>query len=157
MRSRRDPAAPAGGGFPVKTWRERLAHGAGLVLIGALPFTPVLAHEGEEHGDELAAAAHMSEPRFEARSDAVEVTGILKAGDIWLFVTRYATNEPLAGLRIGIESGNTSVPARAVGKGIYRVKAGPLGRGGRHAVVLTLHGAGLDELLAGELVVPAGK
>lgn len=142
----------------MSVWRECTVRVAALLLMGALQAaTPVLAHDGEEHGDELAAAAHMSEPRFEARSDAVEVTGIVKGGDIWLFVTRYATNEPLAGLRIGIESGNASVLANAVGKGIYRVKAGSLGRSGRHAVVLTLRGAGFDELLAGELIIPAGR
>jgi hypothetical protein len=152
MRSVRDPASAAGAA------RIRL-RAAALVLVSALQVAaPVPAHEGEEHGNELAAAAHMSEPRFEARSDAVEVTGIVKGGDIWLFVARYATNEPLAGLRISIESGGSAgVPARAVGRGIYRAKAGTLGRPGRHAVVLTLRGPGLDELLTGELVIPAGK
>jgi hypothetical protein len=149
MRPVRDPAGAAGA---VRRW-------AALVLVGALQFAaPVPAHEGEEHGNELAAAAHMSEPRFEARGDAVEVTGIVKGGDLWLFVARYATNEPLAGLRVSIESGGSAgVPARAVGRGIYRAKAGALDRPGRHAVVLTLRGPGLDELLTGELVIPADR
>lgn len=158
MQCRRDPYGPVRGRSSASPWGERVVRAAILVLAAALPFTPpVLAHDGEEHGDEQAAAAHMSEPRFEARSDVVEVTGILKGRDLWLFVTRFATNEPLGGLQVVIESGTGSTPAAAVGEGIYRVPAGAVGRRGRHAVVLTLRGGGIDELLAGELVIPAGQ
>lgn len=120
-----------------------------LALLGG---APALAHEGHDHG-EAPALPTVYEPRFEARAGAVEVVGILKADDLWLYASRYADNAPWAGLQLEIEQGDTAVVAAAVEPGVYRAPAGPLGEPGTHAVILSASGEGLEELLTGELVV----
>ena len=49
------------------------------LLLACGTIVGAVAHEGHDHGDAIALPQHY-EPRFEARTDAVEVTGILKGG-----------------------------------------------------------------------------
>lgn len=114
--------------------------------------TTAAAHEGHDHNEAVALPQHI-EPRFEARADTVEVTGILKADQLWLFVARYPDNTPWRGLKVALEIGEQSAIATAQSPGVYRVAAPALGLTGKHSIVVSLHGAGLDELLNSELVV----
>ena len=121
-----------------------------LALAGA---APVFAHEGHDHGEAPLPPASY-EPRFEAHAGEIEVVGILKADTLWLYASRYAGNDPWAGLKFEVEQGEQSVAAKPAEAGVYRLPAGPLAEPGAHAVVLTAQGEGLDELLTGQLVVP---
>lgn len=132
----------------------------GLLLTVPLP---VPAHEGEVHDDFPATASatgRAGEPRFAAASDAVEVVGVLHEGQLWLYVSRFATNAPWPGLRIEIELGlardGGSKRAEPVSEGIYRVAAGDLVLDGGHTVVMSLQGEGIDELLMAQLLVENG-
>jgi hypothetical protein len=113
--------------------------------------THVSAHEGHAH-DVIAVPGHY-EPRFDGHTDAVELTGILNGSELWLYVAHYPENSPWSGLKVALESDGRSVPAQAIDTGVYRVAATDLARTGKHSVVVSLAGAGLDDLLNGELVV----
>lgn len=126
---------------------------AGL-LLGILLAVPAAAHEGEVHDDfPLAAAGQNVAPRFAATGDAVEVVGALQDGQLWLYVSRFATNAPWSGLSIEVERDGGGVRAEPVAEGVYRIPAGELEENGLHAVVMTLHGEGLDELLMAQLAI----
>jgi hypothetical protein len=71
------------------------------VLLAVGGFTPACAHEGHEH--DVLSVPQQYEPRFDTRTDAVELTGVLKAGVLWLYVSHYPDNSPWAGLKLALE------------------------------------------------------
>ena len=76
------------------------------------------------HGDEAppSAAASTLEPRVTASSKAVELVGILRDDTLWLYVDRYASNEPMDGARITVTKGTARSEAKPEGPGLYSVK-----------------------------------
>lgn len=126
------------------------------VLFLLLVAAPALAHDGESHGVTTVVVDRTLEPRFEVKSAAIEITGILKEERLWLFVAHFANNEPWNGLRIELEGGDRSISAVPAGDGIYRADVPELAQPGRHAITLALQGTNYEELLTGELIVVAG-
>jgi hypothetical protein len=133
--------------------RLRLRWLCGAFALGIA--LPLPAHDGETHGTGAVLPDQAIEPRVEMSGEAVEVLGILKGKDLWLFVSRWATNAPLAGLRVSAESGGSEMPATAVADGLYRSTAEVLARPGRHAIIVSVQGDGVEDLLTGELTVNA--
>lgn len=117
-----------------------------VLMLGTLPGGP-WAHEGHDHAA-LPPAPAASEPRFSVASDAVEVTGILRAGVLWCYVNHYDSNAPWSGLRLEVELDGRTVVASAAGEGRYRVDGSGLEQPVAHALVLSLQGEGIQELLA---------
>lgn len=113
------------------------------------------AHNGEDHGVTPTVIGKSLEPRFEARGNTAEVTGILSDQQLWLFASRYDTNAPLNALRVEVEGAEETVQAVEKIPGAYLANVKRLAQPGRHAVTLTLQGAGVEDLLTGELRVPA--
>lgn len=113
------------------------------------------AHDGEDHGVTPAVIGKSLEPRFEARGNLAEVTGILSDHQLWLFASRHDTNAPLNSLRVEVEGGAETVQAVEKVPGAYLASVKQLAQPGRHAVTLTLQGTDVEELLTGELLVPA--
>jgi hypothetical protein len=126
-----------------------------LFLLGPLFALPVTAHDGEDHGVTAEIVGQTLEPRFEAQGSLAEVTGILNAGQLWIFASHIATAAPWPGLRVELESGGQSLQAVEQASGVYRVPASQLSLPGRHAVTLTLQGEAVEELLTGEITSPA--
>jgi hypothetical protein len=124
-----------------------------VLLAGAVPAVSQ-AHDGEVHDAQPAPVALAVEPRFATATERVELTAVLSAEYLWLFVAHPETNAPWAGLEVEVEGTENSLQATAQGEGVYRLDAGWLQRPGRHALIVTLRGDGLDELLSGELQVP---
>lgn len=131
--------------------RSRLLSGA-FALGFALPLS---AHDGETHDSAAVVPDQAIEPRVEMSGESVEVLGILKGKDLWLFVSRWATNAPLAGLQVSAESGGSVMPVTAVADGLYRSTAEGLAKAGRHAIIVSVQGDGVEDLLTGELTVTA--
>lgn len=122
------------------------------ILCSALLSFSAVAHNGEDHGVTPAMVGQTLEPRFEARGNLAEITGVLSEGQLWLFASRIATSEPLSRLKIELESGGQTLPATEKSSGVYLVKNEQLAQPGRHALTLTLQGDGMQELLTGTLV-----
>lgn len=125
------PAAPAGPGHD---------HGDG----------------SHDHGEEAAASSGGSgSPRFVVQSELFEVVGILKGGELSVFVDRYADNAPVLDATVELESGEF----KATGKfrqdeGDYAFAGAPFDKPGRYPIVLTITAGEDVDLLAGNLVVP---
>lgn len=133
-----------------------LARSFALVLaLGlALPASAGPGHDGGHDDEAPALATDPAKPRFEAQSDMFEVVGILHGDELVLTLDDYATNAPVAGARIELESTEFS----AVGefraeRGDYRFAAAPLNRPGTHPITLTVAAGEEMDLLAADLVV----
>lgn len=133
-----------------------------LVLITCL-CCPVLAsgHSGHSHGAETPRAPAEAEPRFAGSTDHVTLVGILKSDRLWLYADDPASNAPLDGLKIdvdtGIDTGAGAEVAHAAspGTGSYLLPAGKLTLPGTHTLVITVTGDGYTDLLTRTLSVPA--
>jgi hypothetical protein len=124
---------------------------------------PVLAAPGAhgpngEHLDEKSPAnVGAVAPRVEARSELFELVAQLRGGEFTILVDRYATNEPVLGAKLEVES--ASVKAVAT----YRAEPGDyvvtdlafvksLAAPGEHPLVFTLVAGQDADLLDGTLV-----
>lgn len=143
---------------PASFLPSRLLGGLAFALATTLA-TPSLAGPGHEGGhDEDAApltAAGPAVPRFEAHSELFELVATLRGADLVLTLDRYASNEPVAGARIELESGayqavGTYQPESAS----YRFAGTPFAAAGTYPVTLTITAGEDVDLLAADLVVP---
>ena len=126
-----------------------------LTLIPIIWSTVVLADAG--HGDEAPPSAAVStlEPRVTASSNTVELIGILRDDTLWLYVDRYASNEPIDNARITVTNGSASSQAKPEGKGLYSVKEQWLAQPGKHEMHFTVEVDGVSDTLKGDLDIPA--
>ena len=138
--------------------RRIVAAGRRLVCasLAVLPmvFGSVFAHEG--HDDAPAARASMPglAPRVAAASADIELLAELRNDKLLIYLDRFATNEPLSGATVEVESGSNRGTAVPVGEGLYQVSAPWLAQPGKHPLVFTVHAKDLDDLLNGTLEVP---
>ncbi len=109
------------------------------------------------HGDEAPPPAAVSapEPRVTASSATVELTGILRNHTLWLYVDRYASNEPINGARITVTNGSASSQAKPEAEGLYSVKGAWLEQPGRHELHFAIEAEKLSDALSGNLEIPA--
>jgi hypothetical protein len=130
--------------------------GAALLLFAVVSaMTDAAAGPGHDHGSAPAVTGGKASPRFEARSDLFEVVGVLGNGELSITVDRYASNAPLLGARVELESG----PVKALGQfhadhGDYSFVSAPFEKPGSYPIVLTISAADDIEMLAGNLLVP---
>lgn len=133
-------------------------------VLGAAMFLAIAsaarAHEGHDHGPEPAVKTDAS-PRGHASSAQFEVVAIAKAGDLVIYLDRFATNEPVAGATIEIESGAFKAVAAAVAPGVFSVPGDAFEAPGRHALTITIEtdakSGGVSDLLSATLDVAAPK
>lgn len=127
-----------------------------LGLFALLSYTPLaLAHGGEDHGDGAASVVTSQPlaPRAEAKSEDVELLAVYADKVLTLYVSRFATNEPLANAQIDIESGSQKASAKPVADGVYRVAAPWLTNPGKYDLVATIQGKDVNDLLETSLEI----
>lgn len=132
--------------------RKGAAGCVAALLLLALGAT-ARAHEGHDHAEAPPPPPVASGPRFSASSAEVELVGSLEGSTLVLFVDRFASNEPVIGARVELESEDWQAVAAPRPDGAYGVAAGPLLRPGTHPLVLTVEGDGVADLLQATLTV----
>ncbi|MFC5302626.1 hypothetical protein [Azospira restricta] len=103
-----------------------------------------------------APAAHAAEaahPSFEASSELFELVGRLKDGRLTLTLDRWASNEPVAGARIEIDSNGRQLVAAAQPDGTYTVDAAPFAAAANYPLAITVTAGSDSDLLATDFVV----
>ncbi|MEO6354735.1 MAG: hypothetical protein ABIO19_09160 [Burkholderiaceae bacterium] len=125
-------------------------------LIFTLLFTPVLAfaHGGEDHGDgpKPVSVANVA-PRAEAQTELFELLATAGNGQLTIFIDRFASNAPVTGAKVEVESGSWKAVAAAAGDGSYRVAAPQFAKPGSYPLLFTVE-AGTDaDLIETTLVV----
>lgn len=117
--------------------RRILAAGACLLALAA-PAAP---------------AAEAAHPSFEASSELFELVGRLKDGRLTLTLDRWASNEPVAGARIEIDSNGRQWVAEAQPDGSYALDAAPFAAAATYPLTITVDAGSESDLLAADFVV----
>ncbi|WP_296706157.1 HlyD family efflux transporter periplasmic adaptor subunit [Rhodoblastus sp.] len=119
------------------------------VFLGA---SPLFAHEGHDHAAPPPAIAKLA-PRAEAQSPAFELVAVPKNGQLDIWLDRFATNEPVVGASISIETPDGPVEAKAE-SGVYRAPAPWAAKPGRHDLIFTVSAGSDIDVLTASLTVP---
>lgn len=127
---------------------------AGLAL--ATRSAEVSGHEGHDHGAPAASITVAAMPRAEAASDLFELVAVSRGGELILYVDRFASNEPVSGAEIQIETPAGSIEARARPDGTYVVAAPWSATPGRYDLIFTVSENATADVLLVSLEIPSG-
>ena len=122
------------------------------VVLAATALTG-MASEGHDHGEAAVTTAATSTPRFSAHSDLFELVGIVSAGQMVVYLDRYASNEPVTGAKLDFEAGTAKGTAAPQPDGTYLVKLDTLGKPGNTPFSFTVTAGTDTDLLAGDLSI----
>lgn len=110
-----------------------------MTLFGAtlLRAPHAAAHEGHDHQAPPAPSTAGAAARAEASSAAFELVAIARGAELAIYVDRFATNEPVEGAKVEVET--PAGPATAVPSGdFYRLSAPWLTSPGRYDLMVTV-------------------
>lgn len=122
--------------------------GLGCLAGLLLGLSVSLAHEGHDHGDnEKSAVVSSAFPRVTARSDLYEVVGILKNGELSIFIDDAVSNEPVTDAKLQVTIGDAAaVDAERAPDG-YTVALSDPHRTGSVEVIFAINARKGDDLL----------
>lgn len=123
------------------------------VLSAAPSAGPGHAHEGHDHGPQAALARPDAAPRGEATSSAFELVAIAQGAELVIYLDRFATNEPVQGASIEVETPHGSAPATAA-NGFYRLDAPWLAKPGHVDLIVTVTADGAVDVLPLSIDIP---
>ncbi len=133
------------------SFRAALGAAAIVILLGA---GSPQAHEGDDHdAPALATIANLA-PRAEAVSMLYELVAIARAGELVIYLDRFATNETVDGATIEVETPAGSQPVRAMANEPYRLSAPWSGTPGSYDLIFTVTKDGIADVLPVTLVIP---
>lgn len=134
-----------------------LLNPAGLRAVVAtvlLPLSwPLLAHEGHDHGAAAKPADVRLAPRFEARSEELEIVGVLAGKDLVIYLDRADSNAPIQGAQIEVEGPGIKGVAAGLADGVYVLSAAALAQAGKYPLTLTVQVGEIADLLSADLQV----
>ncbi|RVU18147.1 efflux RND transporter periplasmic adaptor subunit [Methylobacterium oryzihabitans] len=113
-----------------------------------------LAHEGHDHGAPAAPVSRTVAPRGEAASAAFELVAVLRAGTLTLHLDRFATNVPVTGATVEVETPEGARTATPAGDGAYAMPAPWLAAPGHHDLMVTVVAGDEADVLPLGLTVP---
>ena len=117
-----------------------------LAMTAALSAAIASAHEGHDHEQQPPVSAG-APPRGEADSNAFEIVAIARGENLEIYLDRFATNEPVIGATLEVESPGGPVKAAAGADGTYRVAAPWLAKGGRTDLIFTVTAGDTTDIL----------
>jgi hypothetical protein len=117
---------------------------------------------GEHLDAPVQAGSSGAVPKLEAKSELFELVATLSGGELSILIDKFATNEPVLGGHVEVESGALKAVARFhADHGDYAVDdpklLAALGKPGEHPLVFTVAAAGETDLLDGSLKVGAAQ
>jgi hypothetical protein len=115
------------------------------------------AHEGDEHDGSAKIASVAPLPRAETSSDTFELVALASAGEVIIYLDRFATNEPVRDALVVIETPQGSVEARRASDGTYRLAAPWTGIAGRYDLIATVTKDGEADVLTFTLNIPSAN
>jgi membrane fusion protein, heavy metal efflux system len=107
------------------------------VLFAAQGLAPGHAHEGHDHGPRPVPTQANAAPRGEAKSSAFELVAIAQGTELVIYLDKLATNEPVQGASVEVETPDGSASATAA-NGFYRLKAPWLTKPGHVDLIVTV-------------------
>lgn len=116
----------------------------------------LLAHEGHEHDAPVVAVISNLAPRAEAASELYELVAIARAGELVIYLDRFATNELVDGASIEVETPTGPEAARTVANEPYKLSAPWTNKPGSYDLIFTVTRDGNADVLPVTLVIPPG-
>ena len=113
-------------------------------------------HEGHDHGAQAASITVAAMPRAQAASDHFELVAVARGGELILYVDRFASNEPVSGAEIQVETPAGSIQARARPDGTYAVAAPWSVTPGRYDLIFTVSENTMADVLSVNLEITSG-
>ena len=127
----------------------------GAVLIGILAAGPLLAHEGDDHGEQVKAPPVKAASRADAMSDQFELVAVIRGTELEIFLDDFATNEPVEGAVIEVETPAGPAKAKSFPGQPYRLAAPWLSKPGAIDLIFTVTANGVTDILPVTLNVGA--
>ena len=125
----------------------------GGALISIFTLGPLLAHEGHDHGDKPVAPLVKAASRADATSDQFELVAVVRGLELEIFLDTFATNEPIEGAVIEVETPVGPAKAAPVSGQPYRLSASWLSKPGAVDLIFTVTANGITDILSGTLNV----
>lgn len=118
---------------------------------------PAWAHEGEDHGAPAAptSAAPEIASRAASATETFGMVAVIRDTGLILYLDRLATNEPVAGAQIEVESGALRTNAKFVEPGVYWIETGHFARPGKYPMTIAVQTDDVADLMAITLEVSA--
>jgi cobalt-zinc-cadmium efflux system membrane fusion protein len=116
-------------------------------LIATSGARPALAHEGHDHAPQPAAISANIAARGEAASDAFELVAVARGTELHIYLDRFATNEPIDGAIVEVETPQGPTRATAHAGDAYRLNAPWLATPGRFDLIFTVTADGTADVL----------
>ena len=125
---------------------------AGLILSLAVS----MAHEEHDHGDaDNSAVVSSAYPRVSARSELYEIVGILKGGQLSIFLDDAVTNEPISDAALQVTIGDSApIEAKKEQNGIYTAAFPDPKLTGSVEVIFSVAAKKGDDLLVDSFTLP---
>ncbi|MEF8714618.1 MAG: hypothetical protein V5B39_13860 [Accumulibacter sp.] len=114
---------------------------------------PLLAHEGHDHGAIARPADVRIAPRFEVRSEEVEMVGVLAGEELVIYLDRADNNAPIQGAQIEVEGQGIKGVATNLADGVYGLSAPALAQAGKYSLMMTVQAGQIADLLSADLLV----
>ena len=126
-----------------------------LAAVAALcaAIVPVSAHEGHDDGEQPAVATGAL-PRGETDSNAFEIVAVARGDHLEIHLDRFATNEPVTGAVLEVETPAGSAKATENADGTYRLPAPWLAKNGRTDLIFTVTADGATDILPMTIQMP---
>ena len=134
------------------SFRFATAFGAAALFL-ALSAGIGRAHEGHDHGPQPALAPANVAPRGEAASQEFELVAVAQGAELVIYLDRFATNEPVAGATIEVETPEGPKTATADGEA-YRLEAPWLAKPGHLDLIFTVTAGGSVDVLPLSIDIP---
>jgi len=108
----------------MKLFKNYIHYLVQLIAALTLAISPSsYAGPGHDHGDEKPNQQQaQTSPRFYAESDLYELVGVIRDGQITLYLDRYATNEAVKGANLEVEIDGVKMAVKPHGDGEYLIE-----------------------------------
>lgn len=127
-----------------------------LFLLASFAVQVAHAHDGHDHGPPAPPPPTDAAARAMAASEDFELVAVLEKDALRLYLDRYASNEPVAGAAVEVESGAFKARAQAEGPGVYSVPR-TWAKPGKHPLTFTIQAGENADLLTATLEAPAHR
>lgn len=133
----------------MKLFKNYIHYLVQLIAALTLAISPSsYAGPGHDHGDEKPNQQQaQTSPRFYAESDLYELVGVIRDGQITLYLDRYATNEAVKGANLEVEIDGVKMAVKPHGDGEYLIELKDKIKDQPTPISVTINDGGVNDIL----------
>lgn len=127
---------------------------AAVAFASVLTAPPSRAHEGHDHGSAMPIVVPSAQARGEAASEQFELVAIVRGNVLEIHLDTFATNAPITGASIEVETPAGSARAVETPEGIYTLEAPWLPKSGNIDLIFTITSGAITDILPLTIQLP---